>query len=84
MAEWWRRRVCTPVAPHDGSNAATFDFNTSTNKLTITGTELHGLTKSCKPGELPSVGVPNSITYDVTLTNNNNDLTLVIEAGVVC
>ena len=72
----------TPVAPHDGSNAATFDFNTSTNKLTITGTGAYmGLPKAVNSGELPSVGVPNSVTYDVTLTNNNNVLTLVIEAG---
>lgn len=72
----------TPVAPHDGSNAATFDFNTSTNKLTITGTGSYmGLPKAVNSGELPNVGVPNSVTYDVTLTNNNNVLTLVIEAG---
>ncbi len=72
----------TPVAPHDNSGSATFTFDAATNKLTLNGAGAYlGLPKVNNDGELPNVAVPNSITYDVTLSNNNTEMELVIEAG---
>jgi hypothetical protein len=72
----------TPVAPHDGSNAATFIYDEVNNKLTINGLGAYiGLPKANNAGELPNVAVPNAITYDVTLSNNNTEMEIIIESG---
>jgi len=69
-----------PVAPHDGSNAATWDYNTGTGQVTLSGVGAYlGLPKANNAGELPNVDVPESITYDATLSGNT--MTLVIECG---
>ena len=69
-----------PVAPHDGSNAATWDYDTGTGTITLNGVGAYlGLPKANNAGELPNVDVPESITYDATLSGNT--MTLVIECG---
>jgi hypothetical protein len=69
-----------PVAPHDGSNAATWDYNTGTGTVTLNGVGAYlGIPKANNAGELPNVDVPETITYDATLSGNT--MTLVIEAG---
>ena len=69
-----------PVAPHDGSNAATWDYNAGTGTVTLNGVGAYlGLPKANNAGELPNVDVPESITYDATLSGNT--MTLVIECG---
>ena len=69
-----------PVAPHDGSNAATYDYDTGTGTITLNGVGAYlGLPKANNAGELPNVDVPESITYDATLSGNT--MTLVIECG---
>jgi hypothetical protein len=71
----------TPVAPYDGTAAATYDFNESAGTLTINGTGGYiGLPKANNQGELPNVAVPSSITYNVTLVDANT-MNVVIEAG---
>jgi hypothetical protein len=58
----------TPVAPHNGSNAATWSYNSTANTLTLTGVGAYiGLAKVYNGGELtnPS-GAPASITYTVS------------------
>ena len=71
----------TPVAPHNGASA-TYTYNSSTNKVTINGSGAYlGLPKANNSGELPNVAVPSSIVYDVVLSNGNNTMELVIEAG---
>ena len=70
----------TPVAPHDGSNAATWEYNDASGELTLTGLGAYlGLPKAVNAGELPNVDVPESVTYTVTL--EENVMTVVIEAG---
>ena len=70
----------TPVAPHDGSNAATWEYNDASGELTLTGLGAYlGLPKAVNAGELPNVDVPESVTYTVTL--EANVMTVVIEAG---
>jgi hypothetical protein len=70
-----------PVAPHNGA-IATYTYSSSTNKVTINGTGAYlGLPKANNSGELPNVAVPSSIVYDVVLSNGNNTMDLVIEAG---
>ncbi|MEL1237055.1 MAG: hypothetical protein VXA61_10310, partial [Candidatus Neomarinimicrobiota bacterium] len=70
----------TPVAPHDGSNAATWEYNDASGELTLTGLGAYlGLPKAVNAGELPNVDVPESVTYTVTLEENM--MTVVIEAG---
>ena len=69
-----------PVAPHDGSNAATWDYNAGTGTVTLNGVGAYlGIPKANNAGELPNVDVPESITYNATLSGNT--MTLVIEAG---
>ena len=58
----------TPVAPHDGSNAATYTHDASTGALVLTGKGAHvGLPKAFNGGELTTpADAPDSITYTVT------------------
>ena len=71
-----------PVAPHDGSNPATWEFNAGTGQVTLSGVGAYlGLPKANNEGQLPDVAVPESITYEVTLSNDNQTMTLVIESG---
>ena len=74
-----------PVAPHDGSNAATWDYNSGTGTVTLSGVGAYlGLPKAVNEGELSSdnpPAVPESITYNVTLSDNNTTMTVVIECG---
>ena len=70
----------TPVAPHDGSSAATWEYNAASGELTLTGLGAYlGLPKAVNAGELPNVDVPESVTYNVTM--GDGSLTVVIEAG---
>ncbi|MNY49907.1 hypothetical protein D3C86_1853720 [compost metagenome] len=71
----------TPVAPHNGA-VATYLFDEAAGTLKINGSGAYiGLPKVNNAGELPNVAVPASITYNVTLSNNNNTMNVVIEAG---
>ncbi|AOW20696.1 hypothetical protein [Urechidicola croceus] len=71
----------TPVAPYDGSATATYTYDETAGTVTIQGTGAYlGIPKANNAGELPNVDVPESITYDITLTDSNS-MTLVVEAG---
>ena len=72
-----------PVAPHNGSNAATWAFNATTSELTVTGLGAHiGLAKVVNGAELTSpLNAPASITYVLTFSNNNNTMTADINFG---
>jgi hypothetical protein len=70
-----------PVAPHDGSNSATWYYDGSTITLDGTGAYL-GLSKVYNSGELTSPdGAPSSITYEITLSDNDETMNLSINAG---
>ena len=74
-----------PVAPHDGSAMATYSYDEGAGTITVNGTGAYiGLAKANNQGELPNVAVPSSITYNVTFTDNNNTMNVIIEvsAGV--
>ena len=72
----------TPVYPHNGSNAATYDFNTDSNTITLNGTGAHlGLPKVANSGELTAPSqAPSSVSYQVT-TLTANDLVLDVNMG---
>jgi len=72
-----------PVAPHNGTNAATWAFNATTGELTVTGLGAHiGLAKVVNGAELTSpLNAPASITYVLTFSNNNNTMTADISFG---
>lgn len=71
----------TPVAPHNGA-AATYVYDAGAGTLKINGSGAYiGLPKVNNAGELPNVAVPASITYNITLSNNNNTMNVIIEAG---
>lgn len=54
----------TPVAPHNGTNPATYSLNG--NALTLSGEGAYlGLAKALNGAELPNVPVPSEITYTV-------------------
>jgi hypothetical protein len=71
-----------PVAPHDGSNAATFAYDASAGTVTLNGTGSYlGIPKPYNAGELASPGdAPESITYNVAFIDSNT-VTISIEAG---
>ena len=72
----------TPVAPYDGTAIATYSYDAVSGTVTINGTGAYlGIPKANNAGELPNVGVPTSITYDIVLSDNDNTMNLVIEAG---
>ncbi len=72
----------TPVAPHDDSNPATFLYDAGAGTLKVNGTGAYlGIPKANNDGELPNVAVPTSITYDVTLEDNDNTMIVSVEAG---
>ena len=71
-----------PVAPHDGSASATYIHNQTTNTVTINGKGAYiGLPKAVNAGELPNVVVPNSVAYNVDLSDDKDSATITIEAG---
>ena len=72
-----------PVAPHDGSAAATYSHDASANTLTITGLGAYlGIAKAITGGELSVEGtaVPESRTFDVHPTDDGS-LKLSISTG---
>ncbi|MEL1236871.1 MAG: T9SS type A sorting domain-containing protein, partial [Candidatus Neomarinimicrobiota bacterium] len=70
----------TPVAPHDGSNAATWEYNDASGELTLTGLGAYlGLPKAVNAGQLPDVEVPESVTYSIT--QEDGFMTVAIECG---
>lgn len=75
----------TPVAPHDGTTNApyTYSYNSATGELTTIGVGAHvGLAKVTNGGDLTSPSnAPSSITYLITLSNNNNTMTADINFG---
>ncbi len=86
--EWWQNsgpEGCgTPVAPHDGTNPATWAYSASNSTITLNGLGAYlGLSRAVNAGELSAstpLAIPASRIYIVsTLTNTN--MTLDIECG---
>jgi hypothetical protein len=71
-----------PVAPHDGSAAATYVYDEIAGTLTITGIGAHlGLSKAVNGEELSSpADAPESIIYTV-LTFDGDSMTVAVEAA---
>ena len=71
-----------PVAPHDGSIAATYAYDEAAGTVTLTGQGAHlGLAKVVNGSELASPSqAPASITYTV-LTIDSSSISVVVEAG---
>jgi hypothetical protein len=73
----------TPVAPYDGSAVASFTYDEVLGQVTINGIGAYiGLPKANNQGELPGVAVPNSITYNIALSENNTVMDVYVESGV--
>ena len=69
-----------PVAPHDGSNPATWEYTDGDLKLNGVGAHV-GLPKAVNGGELNRTStVPDSRSYKVTF-NGNDEVNFDIEAG---
>ncbi len=69
-----------PVAPHDGSNPAAWEYDAASGEVTLTGLGAYlGLPKAVNAGELPNVDVPESVTYTVTM--DGDMMTVVVECG---
>ena len=73
----------TPVAPHDGSNAATYSSDAGAGTITLNGVGAYlGIPKAYTGGELTTpADAPASITYEVTLSDDDETMTLVISTG---
>ena len=70
-----------PVAPHDGSNPAIFDYDEDASTLTLNGKGAHlGLAKVVNGAELADpAAAPQSVTYDVA-TLDGDTMVVTIEA----
>jgi len=73
----------TPVAPHDGSNAATWEFDESAGTILVDGVGAYlGIPKPYNMGELADpANAPDSIVYSITLTDENQTMTVVVQIG---
>jgi len=73
----------TPVAPHDGSVAATYSYDAGAGKVTLNGTGAYlGIPKAYNGGELTNpADAPESITYDLTFSEDNTRMTVDINIG---
>lgn len=72
----------SPVAPHDGSTAATWEHDAGAGTLTLVGTGAYlGLPKATNDGELSSPDdAPGFVSYNVTFEDSNTVI-VGIEAG---
>jgi hypothetical protein len=69
-----------PVAPHDGSNAATWSYDSAANTITISGLGAYlGLAKVHNTGQ-DGAPVNNTIVYTVS-SISNSEMTLDIDFG---
>ncbi len=71
----------TPVAPHDGSATATYNYDEAAGTITLNGVGAYlGLAKAINGGELASpADAPDSVTYIAALSEDGNTLELDIE-----
>ncbi len=73
----------TPVAPHNGSNPATWNFDAATGTLNVVGLGAHiGLAKVINGAEITSpANAASSIAYHVEFSNGGNTMTATINFG---
>ncbi len=72
-----------PVAPHDGSNPATYVYDAGANQITLNGVGSYlGIPKAYNGGELTTpADAPASIIYDITLSDDDSRMTVDIFVG---
>lgn len=72
-----------PVAPHNGSVAATFTYDENAGTVTLNGTGAYlGIPKAFNGGELSNpANAPESITYIVALSEDKTMMTVDISIG---
>ena len=71
-----------PVAPHDGSNGAIYQYDEDASTLKLTGKgSFIGLPRTVNGAELDTpAGAPESVTYNVAVLDGDN-LTVTIDVG---
>ena len=72
-----------PVAPHDGSNAATWEFDADNGTITLKGVGAHlGLPKVINGAEISDpAAAPDQIVYPVTFSQEDRVMTIDISFG---
>jgi hypothetical protein len=72
-----------PVAPHNGTAEATYAYNKTAGTVTINGKGAYlGIPKVFNGGELTKPSdAPDSITYNITLSDNDTTMVLDINIG---
>lgn len=72
-----------PVAPHDGSNAATYTYDAGAGTLTLNGKGAYlGIPKAINGAELGDpANAPESVTYIVELSEDETVMTVDIHVG---
>nr|WP_319270931.1 PKD domain-containing protein [uncultured Draconibacterium sp.] len=73
----------TPVAPHDGSNAATYSYDAEAGTITLNGLGAYlGIPKAINGAELSDpANAPESVTYTVELSEDETEMLVDIFVG---
>lgn len=72
----------TPVSPHDGMAAGTWNYDSGAGTLTIDGFgSFVGIPKAVNAGELPAVPTPPNVTYNIEEVGNDR-MIVTIESGM--
>ncbi|WP_324720406.1 hypothetical protein [Salinimicrobium sp. HB62] len=75
--------VCgEPVPPHDGSIPASYEYDPINGTITLNGKgSFLGISSAVNAGILPNVPVPESITYNVSFSENGNVMNVSLNWG---
>ncbi|SVE20019.1 uncharacterized protein METZ01_LOCUS472873, partial [marine metagenome] len=73
----------TPVAPHDGSNEATWEHDEATGTVTISGVGAYlGLPKAINGAEISDpANAPDSVVYEITFNDGGDSMMVAINVG---
>jgi|GEM_PF-585181 len=73
----------TPVAPHDGSELGSYEYDEATGTLTISGVGSYlGLPKVINGGELTDpADAPDSVVYEITMNDEGDSMMVAINFG---
>ncbi|WP_165499065.1 SusF/SusE family outer membrane protein [Gramella sp. KN1008] len=76
-------QICgEPVSPHNGSIPANYQYDPENGTITLNGKgSFLGISSGVNGGSLPNVPIPESITYNVSFSENGNVMYVSLDIG---